>query len=445
MSPGLAWLALPALLAAACAPVPPPRAVPPRLGERTGVTLRSDFSAGTSLPPGVDLDNGLSQDEAVAVALWNDPQFQIQLTDLGFARADLVEAGLLRNPVLSLLLPIGPKQLEATLKWPVEILWERPRRVAVAKVAIDRVAAGLEQAGLDLVADVKTAFADLALAQERAALAEQAASELDQINRLTQSRLSAGDIGELEARSASIDAARAGQAATRARLDVTRYSNALRARLGLALDPRTITITPLPGPPASCGALPALLEEALASRPDVRAAELAIEEAGRRLGWERSRVVAVAAALDANGAGSDGFEIGPGFDIGLPVFDRNQGGRARAAAEMERAALAYAGARQRVATELRDATALFDHAHAMLSSWRDTVLTPLEAQVQAAERAYGAGDVSYLFVLETTRRLTDARLTLREAEADLARAVARTERALGRRCDTGRREITRGF
>src|SRR5262245_38662986 len=138
MSPGLAWLALPALLAAACAPVPPPRAVPPGLGERTGVALRSDFSAGTSLPPGIDLDDGLSQDEAVAVALWNDPQFQIQLTDLGFARADLVEAGLLRNPVLSLLLPIGPKQLEATLKWPVEILWERPRRVAVAKVAIDR-------------------------------------------------------------------------------------------------------------------------------------------------------------------------------------------------------------------------------------------------------------------------------------------------------------------
>ncbi len=158
MSPGLVRLALAALLAASCAPVPLPRAAPVQLGERTGVVPRSDLATGISLPSGVDLDDGVTQEEAVAIALWNDPQFQVQLTDLGFARADLLEAGLLRNPVLSLLLPIGAKQLEATLRWPVEILWERPRRVAVAKIAIERVAAGLEQAGLDLVANVKTTF-----------------------------------------------------------------------------------------------------------------------------------------------------------------------------------------------------------------------------------------------------------------------------------------------
>jgi cobalt-zinc-cadmium efflux system outer membrane protein len=433
------------LVAAACATHPPPRTTPERLEQRTGVPPRTDFSAGPAIPPGVNFDDGVSLEEAVATALWNDPEFLVQLTDLGFARADLLEAGLLRNPVLSLLLPVGPKQLEATLRWPIEILWERPRRVAVARVASERVAAGLEQAGLDLVADVKTAFADLALAQERAALAAQAASELDQIDKLTQSRLSAGDIGELEARAAAIDAARANQEAARAGLDVTLRLNALRARLGLALDNRVIAITAAAPPPAACGPLPALLEEALASRPDVRAAELAIEEAGRRLGWERARVLALAAALDANSGGTEGFEIGPGFEAALPLFDRNQGGRARAAAEMERAARVYAGVRQRVATELRNATAVFDQAAATLAAWRGTVLTPLETQVQAAERAYAAGDVSYLFVLETTRRLTGARLTLREAEADLARALARTERAVGRRCGSGRQEITRGF
>ena len=66
---------------------------------------------------------------------------------MGFARADLLEAGLLLNPVLSLLFPVGPKQLEATLKWPIDVLWQRPRRVASARFAADRVAAGLEQAG----------------------------------------------------------------------------------------------------------------------------------------------------------------------------------------------------------------------------------------------------------------------------------------------------------
>ena len=75
---------------------------------------------GTVLPPNVNIADGLTQDEAVAIALWNNPDFQVQLANLGFARADLVEAGLLQNPVLSLLFPLGPKQLEATLRWPIE-------------------------------------------------------------------------------------------------------------------------------------------------------------------------------------------------------------------------------------------------------------------------------------------------------------------------------------
>ena len=45
------------------------------------------------LPPDVDLTDGLTQEEAVAVALWNSPSFQATLTDLGIARADLAQQG----------------------------------------------------------------------------------------------------------------------------------------------------------------------------------------------------------------------------------------------------------------------------------------------------------------------------------------------------------------
>lgn len=399
----------------------------------------------TTLPPGISISDDLTQDEAVAIALWNNPDFQLQITDLGFARADLLEAGLLRNPVFSLLFPIGPKQLEATFKAPIEILWERPRRVAVARASIERVGASLEQRGLDLVSAVRIAYIDLALAQERAQLAGQTASELEDINRLTQSRLAAGDISELEARSAAIDAAQARQEASRAGFVIRLRTNDLQGRLGLALDDVRLTVVSGATPSAPCGAMPALLTEALASRPDVRAAELAIEEAGRRIGLERARTLAITAVLDANGSGSEGFELGPGVEIGIPLFDRNQAGRARGTAELARASRAYVATRQRVATELGDASTQLDQANATLDEWRATVLTPLEEQVRAAERAYGAGDVSYLFVLDVTRRLTDARLRLREAEADRARALVRTERAAGRRCLAAGQEIRRGF
>jgi cobalt-zinc-cadmium efflux system outer membrane protein len=440
----VAILLLMAVAASACATRLPPETAS-GLVQRTGVPERPPDAEGTAIPPGVIVDDGLTQDEAVAVALWNNPDFRLQLADLGFARADLLEAGLLQNPVLSLLLPVGPKQLEATLRWPIEVLWERPRRVAAARFAADRVAAGLEQAGLTLVSDVKLAYVEYALAQDRLQLATQSVSELEQISTLMESRFEAGDVSLLEARTAAIDASRGRQDAVRARLDVVLRANELRTRLGLALDPREFDVVTTAAALEPCGQMAGLLEEALASRPDVRAAELGIEAAAARLGWERSRVVTITAVLDANGRGTEGFEMGPGIDIGAALFNRNDAGRARANAEIRRAAAAYVTARQRVATELRDATAQFQQASIALSGWRDTVLIPLEEQVQVANRAFAGGDVAYLFVLDMQRRLTDARLRTREAEADLARGLARIERAVGRRCGAAGREIARGF
>ena len=415
-----------------------------RLAARTGVPERRTDAAGTAIPPGVTLADGLTEGEAVATALWNNPAFRAQLTDLGFARVDLLEAGLLRNPVLSLLFPLGPKQFEATLRWPIEVLWERPRRVAAARLAVDRVAATLEQSGLDLVLEVKVAHADLLLARDRAELTERTATERERIRELTLSRFSAGDISELEARSAAIDAATARQDAQRARSEITIRANDLRGRMGLAFDTAASPAVLVPAAnddgalrSADCATSANALEDALASRPDVRAAEIAIEEAGHRLGWEKSKILAVTAALDANGSGSEGFEMGPGIDIPVPLFDRNQAGRARASAQLERASLAYAATRQRVATEIRDAAARWEQALAFATGLRDTVLSPLEGQLRSADQAYQAGDVSYLFVLETTRRLTDARIRTREADAEVARARALVERALGRSCAAG--------
>ena len=426
------------LLVSGCAASP---SSAPQLSPSLAVANRAATDTTVAIPPGIGIDDGLTADEAVAIALWNSADFRVQLTDLGFARADLLEAGLLKNPVLSLLFPLGPTQLEATLRMPIEVLWERPHRVAAANLALNKVSAGLEQYGLNVIAEVKVAYADLALARDRAALASAAATQLEEMRRITESRLRAGDISELEARSATIDAARARQDAERAEFDATLRANTLRGRLGLAAHPAGVTLALQPAGavvPDSCGERPGLLDaltkDALAARPEVRAAEIAVEAAGARLGWEKARIITLTAVLDANGAGREGFEMGPGIDAAIPIFDRNQGNRARAEVELQRASLAYVAVRQRVSTELTEALTLAAQARGTLATWQRTVVLPLEDQVRTAERALAAGDVSYLFVLDMTRRLTDARLRAREIEADLARANARIERAVGRPC-----------
>lgn len=425
-----------AMTTLSCASTRPPVASPvtDRILSATGAAARIHAPGVADVPPTVDPQDGLSSDEAVATALWNNAAFQVTLSQLGFARADLVEAGMLTNPVLSLLFPLGPKQFEATLRWPIEVLWERPKRRAAAQLTLDATAGSLVQSGLELALAVRLSHADYALAIDRQRLATDTAAALERIDALTQSRLAAGDIGALEARVARVDAGRGRQDADRAAHDVRLARERLRLLMGLADDDPVVDRIQASPAPDTCGAAADLLPRALAARPDVRAAEIAVEAAAARLGWERRRVLAFTAVLDANGQGTQGFEAGPGVDVGLPIFNRNQGGRLRAETELQRASANYVAIQQQVGLDVREAVTLLEQAQESRTAWRTTLVTPLEANLADAEDAYRAGDSSFLFVLENSRRLIEARLRERELAADETRALARIERATGAKC-----------
>jgi cobalt-zinc-cadmium efflux system outer membrane protein len=176
-----------------------------------------------------------------------------------------------------------------------------------------------------------------------------------------------------------------------------------------------------------------LVKRALAARPDLRAAEIAIEAAGKRAKWERSRIFSISAILDANQRGTKGFEAGPGFQVELPIFNRNKGGITRAEAEIDRAARQYLAVRHRIVLEVHEAYRQLQQARESLVSLRAHILPRIEEDIRISQKAYAAGDVAYLFVLETSRRLYEVRLQEADASAALLRATAQLERAVGRK------------
>ena len=89
---------------------------------------------------------------------------------------------------------------------------------------------------------------------------------------------------------------------------------------------------------------------------------------------------------------------------------------------------------QQVGLDVRESVTLLEQARESRTAWRTTLVTPLEANLADAEDAYRAGDSSFLFVLENSRRLIEARLRERELAADETRALARIERAIGAKC-----------
>jgi cobalt-zinc-cadmium efflux system outer membrane protein len=126
--------------------------------------------------------------------------------------------------------------------------------------------------------------------------------------------------------------------------------------------------------------------------------------------------------------------MGPGVNVELPVFFRNQGAIGRADAEIEKASRLYAAVRAQVMTDVRSAATRVQQAQQAIGAWRDEIVPSLEVERRQAESAYQAGEIPLFALLEVSRRLVDGRTRLLEAEADLQRATIAIERSIGRSC-----------
>lgn len=426
-------------LLAGCAPtehICNPECVSARLAERTGFTVsRASCEAEIVLPEGVSLADALTEDEAVSVALWNNAAFQELLTELGIARGDLIQAGLLPNPEVAYFFAVPNKAFKYAVDMPIEALWLRPIRIAAAGRESYRVCHRLTQAGLDLIRDVRQAYADALLAKGRLRVAEEAVRLRGRIAGLADARFSAGDVSVQEAATARIDALKAKQDAARTGYDVGLAEERLRNLLGIGTDRARLELDDTVPPLRADLDAESLTEEAVTTRPDALAAEQAALGAAERLRLVRLNWVRFLGILDATSGQGAGNEFGPAFRATLPVFHWNQGNIARAEAECERAERQRRTVRDRIILDVRQSHFRYAQARAEMEVLDKQVRPEVEAAIRRAESAYREGDTSYVVVLETTRQLLDSHLRQEQLKAELRRAWADLERSVGRRLE----------
>ena len=428
----LSSLAIAAMLAA-CSPVGERGTfVSKETGRRIGHSAKLKGNPReASWPHGVPIGIALSQEQAVAVALWNNADFQSALADLGLARADVITARQLPNPTLSVLFPLGPKQLEFIARFPLDAWVLRPQRVAAANLDYEAVSQKLVQGGLDLARDMKLACTAVALAREKLRLAREAGVIFRKMSEVAEARQRAGDTGELETAQARSEASLAGQEIARLEHDERLALDKARTLSGLALAGVSFDLKTPPMPSRSVRSADALLREALAARPDMRAAELNIEAAGKRARLAKAEVLQITGAFDANGSGRN-FESGPGLDVTLPIFHQNQGGRALADARVAKSVRAAVAVRDRIAGEVRQAHARVAQARAVSDGW-SRALPELQTALDRARSAVELGNSPQLIALDAARRMVEARSKAADTTAHLRDAWAELERAVGHR------------
>ena len=386
-----------------------------------------------TVPSGILIDDGITADEAVALAFWNNAAFHELLAQLGISRAQLFSAGLIPDPQFAMFFPVGPKQLEFTGYQAVDAIWLRPIRVRVAKRDLCELAQQMIQNGLNLARDTRIAHANLILAQSRQELTSKALVLRRDIASLAEKRLASGDISELEVMATRIEALQANAIAASATQDVSVAQEQLRVLMGATLDIDALVATDDPIPSLPVEQKEELVAMAHAMRPDLRALEIRMINARERARLSRKQFMTLDAIYDANAKGSKGFESGPGLRFTVPIFNGNKGGIAIADAIVQQVNRQYSTLCDQVELDVRTSHSQLAQAHEQRSLIEESILPTLEEAQSLSRSSYEDGGVPYFLVLQTTSQYVDAQLRYADASAAVRRAHAQLERSVGQK------------
>ena len=419
------------------------------------------------------LADGLTGDEAVQVCLLNNPELQAAYMNVGMARADVVQSGMLTNPSLgaSLRFPAGGglPNLEANIAQNIAELWQLPIRKRAAEQALDRAVLTVARHVADTAFDTKTAYFTAVAAQQLHKIARENLNIATGLLELTRTRQQLGAASAVDvnlSRGLVLEAELAAQAA---QLEQAEARRKLARLLGLTIEADDLVLLdPLPVAASDKLAPESLIRLAAQRRLDLEAARSAAAAAESRLRLEWSRVfptVALGVALErgerqappgrdvladtarasvatgrltapeiqprsARDADSD-FIIGPSLSLELPIFDQNQAQIAKAAYAYEQAAKTLDALERAIVQDVRSAVDRARIAQKTAELYRDQLLPLARSSVEMARDSYRAGKTSFLAVLDAERFLISTRSRSIEAQRAFATALPELERTVG--------------
>jgi outer membrane protein, heavy metal efflux system len=381
----------------------------------------------------------LTADAAVQIALLNNRRLQATYQELGIAQADLVQAGLLHNPVFSgeILFPTGEGTPQITLGVAQSFLdvFYRPLRRRRATSRLEEATLEVTGAVLDLAYQTRIAFYQAQAAAQRLEMLEHVvlATELgyDFARQLHQ----AGNITELEL-------AQQRDLYESARLDLRRAEAALageREVLNRALglfgeDTRWQITGRLPELPEAPLDLEGLESRVVAASLDLAVAAQRIVTAGRTLGIDESVALLPELELGVEAKREHGeWLVGPALALPIPLFDRGQARIARTRAELRQQQERYAALAVEIRSIARQAQGQLTAAEEIAGHYRRTILPLRQRIVGEAQLQYNAMQIGLPDLLRAREQQIEAGGRYIQALFDYWIAWARIDQLLAGR------------
>ena len=356
------------------------------------------------------LDQALSVDDTVQIALLNNKGLQASFYELGISEADLVQAGRLPNPHFSMFRARHGDEfvIEQAFTFNVFSLITMPQVVAIEQRRFAQVQRAITMQTLSLAAETRQAYYNAIAAGQTRSYMEQVRRAAEAGAELARRMAQSGNWSKLQqAREqsfyadAALNLARADRAHTAAREKLTRLLGLWGERAKFRLPQR------LPDLPKAANDLPGVEQVAMEQRLDVQAAKLDTEALAKNLGLTRTtrfiNALELGPARVLEGKLSEPYKRGYEVSLELPLFDWGTTRVAKAEALYMQAVYRAAETAVAARSEVREAYQGYRSSFDIAKHYRDEVV-PLRKRIAEENQARYNGMIIGVFEL-----LADAR------------------------------------
>ena len=286
------------------------------------------------------LEQELTAESAVRIALLNNRRLQAAYQGLGVAQADLVQAGLLENPAFTgTVFPSsdGPAGLDLHVTQNFLQIFYIPLRKRIAESMLEEAKINVTSLVLDLEYDTRIAFYQTQAGIQLAEMFEQVnmATELgyDFAKRLYE----AGNITDLELNRHRVLYEQTRVDLRSAEADLVHYREELNQLMGLYGEQiKWDVVSRLADIPDEDIDLDQLEARVVENSLQLKLTEQRIITAGRALGLSEATRWMPWLEIGVEAERSSDWEIGPRLSLPIPLFDRGQAHVARSHAELKR-------------------------------------------------------------------------------------------------------------
>ncbi|MEO6260435.1 MAG: TolC family protein [Thermoanaerobaculia bacterium] len=407
--------------------------------ERTGQQVQwNDRSAITS--PSDEamapmLQGDLTADRAVAIAFANNRDLQATLEELGIARADLLQASQIRNPIFDgeVRFPGSPlKPFELSITQTLFDLIQLPARRRLGAATFETARMRISGAVINFAADVRSDFYELQAAQQ--VLARQSTiTEAARVSaELAGRQHAAGNISDLDLENEQAVYEQAKVDLARGQLAVLNDRERLVMDLGLRKNDPSWNVQPeFVAIPQSEPSIDNLEETALSRRADIAVARAELEASRRMLPIARVAPFDELAVGIHHDREPDGAKTtGPSVAIPIPIFNRGAAARTRAVATVRQNQQRLEALLTNARSEVRTAHERLIESRSRAEYLRDVVVPRRQRIVSLTQLEYNSMHRGVFELIQTRQNLASAERDLVMAQRDYWIARTEMDRAL---------------